>query len=254
MNTLVSIPYEPRTYRNFKHDDRFKIFRVAIETSDLYIRALKPLASQAENFIRDAREQVEAAIFRRPEFVKTLVPITEDEHDGPVPFQMIRAAKAANVGPMAAVAGAIAEYVGRGLLELSEEIIVENGGDIFLKVHNPTVIGLFAGNSSFSRKIGLRIDSTALSLGVCTSSATVGPSLSLGKADAATIISRDTALADAMATALGNRIQGQRDLKKSVEWALEVPGVLGALAILGDTIAAKGDIELVPLLEHSIPD
>ena len=86
-------------------------------------------------------------------------------------------------------------------------------------------------------------------LGICTSSATVGPSLSLGSADAATVISKDVALADAVATGLGNRIRGTEDVKKAVEWAMTVPGVEGVLALKGDTIAALGDLELVPLEE-----
>jgi hypothetical protein len=132
---------------------------------------------------------------------------------------------------------------------LSSEVIIENGGDIFLKVDRPVTIGLFAGNSPFSGRIGIRIESTPISLGICTSSRTVGPSLSLGMADAATIISRDVALADAVATGVGNRVHKPGDLKGAVEWAMKVPGVDGALAILGDKFAVLGDIELVPLPE-----
>ncbi len=241
--------YEPRTYRDREDSDRFKTFRVVIETSDLYVKALSSLEKQTEALIRESRDQIKWAIERRPDFLKSLVPLEEDPSDSPIVLAMIRAGQKAGTGPMAAVAGAVAEYVGKGLLSLSPEIIIENGGDIFLKVDRPVTIGLFAGNSPFSGRIGIRIESTPIPVGVCTSSGSVGPSLSLGMADAATIISRDVPLADAVATGVGNRVHKPGDLKPAVEWGMKVPGVDGALAILGDNIAALGDIELVPLPE-----
>jgi len=196
-----------------------------------------------------SRDQIKWAIERRPDFLKSLVPLEEDPSDSPIVLAMIRAGQKAGTGPMAAVAGAVAEFVGKGLLPLSPEIIIENGGDIFLKVDRPVTIGLFAGNSRFSGRVGIRIEATPIPLGICTSSGTVGPSLSLGMADAATIISRDVPLADAVATGVGNRVHKPGDLKSAVEWGMKVPGVDGAIAILADKIAALGDIELVPLPE-----
>jgi uncharacterized protein len=245
--------HEPRTYRDLSDTGRFKTFRVVVGTSDLYVKALDSLEAETERLIRAAREEVEWAIARRREFLTSLEPIEEDPADSPLVLKMIRAGKKVGTGPMAAVAGAVSEYVGYGLLPRSPELIVENGGDIFVKVANPVVVGLFAGNSPFNRRIGIKIEATPIPVGVCTSSATVGPSLSLGKADAATIVSRDVTLADAMATALGNRVRKPADLKPAVEWAVSVCGVDGALAVLGDRIAASGDIELTPLSDDSIP-
>jgi uncharacterized protein len=238
---------EPRTYRDYGPSDRFVAFRVAVETSDLYVKAHRPLEAETERLIHIARNQVEDAISRRPEFLTSLVPLGEQPEDPPLAVRMIRAGKKAGTGPMAAVAGAVAEFVGQGLLELSSEVIIENGGDIFLRVDHAVVVGLFAGESPFSHRVGLRMDPSVLPRGVCTSSGSVGPSYSAGRADAATIVSRDVILADAVATALGNRVSAARDLKAAVEWAMEVPGVDGALAIIGDKIAAMGDLELVAL-------
>jgi uncharacterized protein len=239
--------YEPRAYRDFGEDGRFKTFRVVVETSDLYVKALSSLEKETESLVRKCRSQVEEAIARRPEFLKSLTPLDEDPADAPVARAMIRAAKKAGTGPMAAVAGAVAEFVGRALLELSPEVIIENGGDIFLMVARPTVVGLFAGDSPFTGRVGLNVAPTPLPLGICTSSSTVGPSLSFGKSDAAVVVSRDVSLADAVASGLGNRVQQPRDLKEAVEWAMTIPGVDGALAVLGDSFAALGDIELVPM-------
>lgn len=243
--------YEPRTYRDQEDTDRFKTFWVVIETSDLYVKAHSSLEKETEALIRECRAQIKWAIERRPDFLKSLIPVEEDPGDSPVVLAMVRAGQKAGTGPMAAVAGAVAEFVGKGLLDLSPEVIVENGGDIFLKIDRPVTIGLFAGNSPFSGRVGIRMESTPIPLGICTSSGTVGPSLSLGVADAATIISHDVPLADAVATGVGNRVHRPEDLKEAVEWGMKVPGVLGALAILGEKIAALGDIELVPLPESS---
>jgi hypothetical protein len=238
---------EPRTYRDMGDTDRFKTFRVVVETSDLYVKALASLEKETEELIRESRAQIKWAIKRRPDILKSLVPLQADPADSPLVLTMISAGLKAGTGPMAAVAGAVAEFVGKGLLPLSAEVIIENGGDIFLKVDHPVIIGLFAGNSPFSGRTGIRVESTPIPLGICTSSGTVGPSLSLGVADAATVVSRDVALADAVATGVGNRVHKPGDLKKAVEWGMTVLGVDGVLAILDDKIAALGDIELVPL-------
>lgn len=239
--------YEPRTYRDFDDGGRFKAFRVVVEQSDLYVKALAHLEKETEELVRQCRSDIEAAIIRRPEFLTSLEPLEADPADAPVAVKMIRACQKAGVGPMAAVAGAVAEYVGRALLPLSREIIVENGGDIFLMVSGPVVVGMYAGKSPLNNRFGIKIEATPLPIGICTSSAKIGPSLSLGKADCATIVSRDVALADAVATGLGNRIQRPKDLTPALEWAVSVPGVDGALAVLNDKLAAVGDIELVPV-------
>ncbi|MFH1113548.1 MAG: UPF0280 family protein [Pseudomonadota bacterium] len=241
------IVFGPRTYRDYEASDGFEAFRVTVLTSDLYVKALSRLEKETEHLIRECRYQIEAAIGRRPEFLTSLEPLDEDPADSPAVLRMIRAGRKAGVGPMAAVAGEVAHYVGKGLLEKSAEVIIENGGDLFIHVNRSVLVGLFAGDSPFGGKIGLKIGPTPVSVGVCTSSATIGPSLSLGNADCATIVSRNTALADATATAMGNRVHKPADLKRAVEWALGIPGVDGALALLGDKIAVLGDIELVPL-------
>jgi uncharacterized protein len=249
---VIPLIYEERTYRDFDGSGPLIAFRVAVETTDLYIRASRDLSAEAYELVRKGREQVEDAIRRRPEFLKSFSPLEPDPADGPVAQSMLLAGQKAGTGPMAAVAGAIAEFVGRGLLSLSQEIVVENGGDIFLKVSRPITIGVHAGRSPISGKFGLKLESNPIPLGICTSSATVGPSTSLGKADAATVVSYDTALADAAATALGNRVSKPGDLKSAIEHVMKIPGVLGALAIIGDKMAASGDLDLTPIGADSL--
>jgi hypothetical protein len=239
--------YEPRTYRDPCNSARFVTFRVRVDTSDLYVRASRQLVRETETLIRRCRSWIEEAIERRREFLSSLEPLEEHEADHPVTCHMVRAGRRAGAGPMAAVAGAVADFVGRGLLQHSREVIVENGGDIFLKVDEPILVGLHAGDSPFTGTVAIRVGPSPIPLGLCTSSGVIGHSKSLGKAHAATVISRDVPLADAVATAMGNRITRAADLKSSVEWAVSLSGVQAAVAIMGDTISVQGQVELVPV-------
>jgi len=161
--------------------------------------------------------------------------------------EMCEATSFAGVGPMAAVAGFFAERVGLFLSRISTDVLVENGGDIWLKSNHPRKVCIYAGTSPFSQRIGLEIKPEVTPIGICTSSGTVGHSLSFGKADAMVILAPSAVLSDAVATAACNMVKNEADLAKAVEWAVNIPGVQGALAILGDKIAVQGAVELIPL-------
>jgi hypothetical protein len=159
---------------------------------------------------------------------------------------MAEAARRAGVGPMASIAGAVSEFVGRDLLAFSDQIIIENGGDIFLKTSKKRVMGIYAGERSpFTGKLAIEIPPGDKGLGVCTSSGTVSHSLSFGNADAVLIISDNTALADATATAAGNAVKSAYDIEKGIELARAIEGVKGVLIIIGDKFGSWGDIKLV---------
>jgi len=151
---------------------------------------------------------------------------------------MIEAARACDVGPMAAVAGAVAQAVGEALLADSKQIIVENGGDIFLHTARPRTAAIYAGASPLSGTLGIRISRLNQPLGLCTSSGTVGPSLSFGKADAAIVLAESAALADAAATALGNRVKAAADIEPALEAVSRIAGIYGLAAIIGDHLGA----------------
>ena len=191
------------------------------------------------------RTQVEEYIRIHPEFRTSLVPVPDDPFAPGIIKDMLAASRSAGVGPMASVAGAIAERVGTALLGESRTVVVENGGDIYLNIKENLSIGVFAGNSPLSGRIALTIEASRTPLGVCTSSGTVGHSLSFGIADAVCIKSKSTALADAAATAAGNLIRKKTDVKKGLARAMAVEGVLGVLIVTGDTLAVQGDMELV---------
>ena len=224
-----------------------KGFRVVVKETDLWVLAARDFSPEVRDLVIQERQQLEAYIAGHPDFLTSLVPWPADPFAPPVVREMIEAARATGVGPMAAVAGALAARVGRQLASLSPEVIVENGGDIFLAIQQPATVALFAGKSPLSHRVGLKIDPSLSPLGVCTSSASVGHSLSFGRADAACVLAESAALADAAATALGNRVQGLDTIAFALAWAAALPDILGAVIIVGEKLGAWGQVELVPL-------
>jgi hypothetical protein len=190
---------------------------------------------------------LEDYIKAKPDFLSTLLPYPEDPFAPEIIREMISVTRIFGVGPMAAVAGTIAQFVGSDLLEYSEEVIVENGGDIFLNTEKPVTVSIFAGSSRLSNKLGLIIHPEQMPAGVCTSSATVGHSLSLGIADAVSILAHSASVADAAATALGNRITHRSELKTAIDSIRESKDIHGGVVIVGKTMVSWGGIELTKI-------
>ncbi len=239
--------YEKRTYRNLVKTDDLVKFEVIVKETDLLIRADRDLSKETRESVLKYRHQLETYISMNPEFQKSLVPVTDDAYAPEIVQEMIRTSQSAHVGPMAAVAGVIAEWVSKDLLNLSKEVIVENGGDIYLATSKERTIGIYAGTSPISLKIGIVISPEETPLGVCTSSGTVGPSLSFGKADAVCILAKSSALADAAATAVGNVVKGKKDISLGLGRAREIEGVLGTLIIVEEKMGIWGRIQLTRL-------
>jgi ApbE superfamily uncharacterized protein (UPF0280 family) len=239
--------YEKRTYRNLVKTNDLVKFEVIVKETDLLVRAERDLSGEARESVLKYRQQIETYIEANPEFQRSLVPLKDDPFAPDVIREMIRTSQRANVGPMAAVAGAMAESVSKDLLKLSEEVIVENGGDIFLATSKERTIGVYAGSSPLSLRIGIVIGPEDSPLGVCTSSGTVGPSLSFGKADAVCILSKSAALADAGATAVGNIVQEKKDIELGLERGKEIEGISGILIILGEKMGVWGNVRLIQL-------
>jgi ApbE superfamily uncharacterized protein (UPF0280 family) len=236
--------YQPRTYRHWIESKDLAAFTVTVKETDLYIRAASNLQRKAQRLVLKYREQLEHYIEQHADFLTSLRPLALPAQAPRIVKEMIEAGRKANVGPMAAVAGAMAEFVGRELLESSPEVIVENGGDIFLKVLRKKTVGIYAGDSPLTGKIGLEISPIDTPLGVCTSSGTVGHSLSLGKADAVVTIAGSTALADASATAICNHVQRPGDINNAIELGKGIGGLRGIVIVIGKDIGVWGDIKL----------
>jgi ApbE superfamily uncharacterized protein (UPF0280 family) len=236
--------YVDRTYRASMKADDLVAFSVKIEQTDLYVLAERDLAQETTRAARRARATIEAWIEGQPDFARAMAPVHCPADAPGLIRRMCEAARAAGVGPMAAVAGAIAESVARGLAPVSPNVIVENGGDVFIMGTRNRVAGIFAGGSPLSNRFGLAIPREKQPLAACTSSGTVGPSVSLGKADAVVVAAPSGALADAVATATANRVKTPEDLSAAVEFAAGIQGVLHVVAVMGDQMATGGGLSL----------
>lgn len=240
-----------RSYRQHHRQEDLVHFQLTVEETDLDIGVRKErystqLVEWVEEMIRDCRRPLEDYIQRDPGFLKTLLPY-EVLPNAPLIVQaMSEAGRLAGVGPMAAVAGAIAEWVGKLISKRSKDVIVENGGDIFMRTSRIRKVGIFAGDSPLSNRIAIEVRPDQTPLGICTSSGKVGHSLSFGKADAVVVLSPSVPLADAVATATGNLVQTIDDLERAIELASQIPGVTGLLIVKDDRLAVWGSVKLFP--------
>ena len=242
----MSLP-ERRNYRKRINTGDMVSFHVEVKETDLWVSADINLEKETRDLVFDLRQQLEEYIRSHPEFVTSLVSHQEDPYAPPLVREMIEVTKELGVGPMACVAGAIAQHVTVGLLKFADQVIVENGGDIFLQANRPITVSILAGSSPLSGRFGLFIPAKQMPLGVCSSSATVGHSLSMGIADVVCLVSSSAALADGAATAIGNQIKRKADLEMVSGVANKIEGIVGGVVIVDDKMAAWGDIELVDL-------
>ncbi|MEE4362535.1 MAG: UPF0280 family protein [Desulfotignum sp.] len=236
-----------RIYRQQQRKKGLTSFEITVQETNLHIQADTDLSGQAIQAVRQCRDLIEGHIREHPAFAGSLVPIMVPDTVPGIIRDMAQAADAAQVGPMAAVAGAVAEYTGRHLLSFSSEVIVENGGDIFICSRSDTVLTIFAGSSPLSLTAGINVPRQDSAFGVCTSSGTFGHSTSFGKADAVMVMARSCMLADAAATGLANQVNTPDDISAVLEKGRHIPGITGLVIILGAQIGLWGRLKLVRL-------
>lgn len=235
--------YEKRVYRDKMQADGLVYYRVVEYETDLLIASETDQADLMRQQVHETRKILEDYGKKYPEFLTALEPMPVLPADPVMIKRMKKAAEAVGVGPMAAVAGAVSAAVGTAILKQNSEVIVENGGDLFIKTEKIRRVAIDAGRSAF-KDLALKIQPAAHPVGICTSSGTMGHSLSFGKADAATVISEDVYLADAAATALGNRLKTHEDIGSAIEWIKGIAGIKGVLIIVDNRMGAWGEIEL----------
>ncbi len=236
---MKTAEYQPRWYRHCCAESKLKQFFVQYRESDLCVRAETDLSSPAYDALTRIRQELETCIASHPEFARSLIPVAVRAEAPDIVKIMARAAIKTGVGPMAAVAGAVNQLIARELSCFSDTLIIENGGDVYVRSPEPVIAAVYAGNSPLSMKIGLKVDARH-GVGICTSSGTVGHSLSFGKADAVTVIAEDCALADAAATAIGNRVNEIDDLDPAIATGQSIESIDGVIVIMGARIAAWG--------------
>ncbi len=231
-------------YRKLLKHNNLTPYKIRIKESNILIYCKKPIKRKAKRYLKEARTQIEDYINLYPQFEISPRPLKLDIKAPSIIKSMLKASKSADVGPMASVAGAIAGYIGHKLLSDSDEVMVENGGDIFLKSSRERIIGVYAGRSLLSEKIAIRLPTSSKPYGVCTSSGTVGHSFSYGEADAVAIISNSCPYSDAWATKIANMIKKDSDIKKALKIIRKNPKILGGLIIKGGKLAVIGNIAI----------
>ncbi len=244
---MKSSRYMKRFYRDWARAKELHSLHVVAKETDLQIFTSKPLKAEfVEERIRAYRWDIENYINKDHRFLTALKPIPVEINASPIVKDMAQQAKMANVGPMSTVAGAIAEFLGKDLLKAGyTDVIIENGGDIFLKTRRTRKVGVYVGRSKLWDKLQLEIKPKDTPLGICTSSGTLGHSLSFGCADSVVILSKSASLADAVATATANRINSKEDLQRALDFARSVKGVTGVVIILKNSLMTWGKVEFV---------
>ncbi|MCK5116161.1 MAG: UPF0280 family protein [Candidatus Aegiribacteria sp.] len=232
--------YTHRFYRAWVSERKLFRFRVLLHESDIEIAVESDLTHRACEALSGARKDIEGYIKLHPCFLMAMDPVEYDTTAPAIVKRMMNAAAIWNVGPMAAVAGVIADAVGERLSDHSKSVIVENGGDLFIRSGNKVNCALYAGKESpFADKTGFSVDAPQ-GLGICTSSRTIGHSYSRGRANAVTVIAEDSTTADAAATAIANRIHSAEDVHDQLAQLDSDSGLVGVVACCGDRLASWG--------------
>ncbi|MBI2868417.1 MAG: UPF0280 family protein [Chloroflexi bacterium] len=235
---------QSRAYRRWVDCRDLAGYSVSVRETDLYVLTAGNFRHRTEKLVVKHRRALESYLESDPAFLTSLKPVAVPESAPLIVQSMAAAGARAGVGPMAAVAGAIAGFVGEELLAHTPEVIIENGGDIYLKSRKTRVIGIYAGGSPLTGKLGIEVAAGDTPAGVSTSSGTVGHSLSFGRADAAVVIAGSAALSDAVATALGNRVSEPADFAGAIEFARGIAGVRGVVLIMGEHLGVWGNVRL----------
>ena len=235
-----------RFYRSWPHVGELEKFEVSVAESDLMILCDVALQAAAMRRLRRVRGDIEWYAGAHPGFLTALAPYPVSCEAPPIVRRMAASGDAWRVGPMAAVAGAVAQAVGEALLpEGASTVIVENGGDVFAHADTPIRFALYAGETSpFSRGVIFEVNAAG-GVGVCTSSGSVGHSLSFGKADAVVAVAPDAAFADAAATAIANRIRSTDDIESVIGQESGRGPLRAIVACLGDKLGVWGDVRIV---------
>ncbi|MCM8795988.1 MAG: UPF0280 family protein [Candidatus Omnitrophica bacterium] len=242
---MKTLKYKRRFYRDWIRQVDLYVAHVVSKETDLQISTDKPIDGDfVRERIQSYRFDIERYITRDKRFLTALKPIPIELDAPAIVKKMGEASRCTSVGPMAAVAGAIAEFLGKDLLKMGfKEVIVENGGDIFLASRKIRRVGIYTGKRRLWRGLCLEIKPKLTPLGICTSSGRVGHSLSFGCADSVVVLSKDTALADAVATATCNRVTSKESLEAALNFARSIKGVLGVVIILKNNLITWGEVK-----------
>ncbi len=223
--------------------------RVVVKETDVLVLSECDIGALVRDIVLTQRDRLERFIAKNPAFRDSLAPMVVPDTAPAIVKCMARAGQAAGVGPMASVAGAVCGAIAGAVGDRARELILENGGDLYVSSTRERIVGIFAGSDEGGGAIGLRLTPDRTPIGVCTSSGRIGHSLSFGDSSAVTVLARSCALADAAATAVGNRVRGSHGVQEGLAAARDIPGVLGVVVLRRGQLGAWGDVEIVALPE-----
>lgn len=242
---------QPRSYRQQFNPARFASFTVQYLETDLWIGVdhasfRKEIAEVALHEVMDLRTRLDSYIHEHPAFGASLEPLKLFPGAPQEAREMAAAGTRSGTGPMAAVAGLFALSIAEKIRKRFplKELIVENGGDYFLLLKEDLLMTIYAGHSPLSEKIGILIPAGETPCGVCTSSGTVGPSFSFGKADAVMVACSSPVLADAWATSLANRVKTPADIEPVLKYSEQFPEIRSLVIICEDKTGIRGNFEV----------
>ncbi len=240
--------YQERFYR-YKLGKKLNTLELVVDETDLFISSDCFLDKKYfKSLVVEYRKEILDYISFNPDFKTTLCRFVPQEFpDGKIVKSMLEVSDLLDIGPMAAVAGAISQALGQRYLKdniKAKDIIIENGGDIFVYSSSSINIGLYAGKDSVINNFSLFRDKKSYSYAICSSSASLGHSLSMGNADLVTVIAKDCLLADALATKLANMLFSKEDIQKTLDLAKTYPGVEGVFLVIDGIAGLWGDLEV----------
>ena len=220
-------------------------YQVVIEQSDLFIISRTDVKSMILDRLNIIRREIKGYIYLNPDFSSSLIPVEVKVNSPEIIRNMAHAAELFGVGPMAAVAGAISQDIADHVSNISPDILVENGGDIFVHSTKDRTVGLLP-HPDEPVTLGIKIPGAETPCAICSSSSTIGHSLSLGHGDLVAARSKSGAIADAAATAICNMLHSRHSLDTlgSMKEELQKKGVTGLLAQIGADMLVWGNIEL----------
>jgi uncharacterized protein len=246
--------FEARTYRKTHNNAQLDHFEVSFLETDLWIGIDKGKYFEDEviKFALDKIKELRALLVgyntSHHQFITSYEPLNFDQNAPNVIQKMLDAGIKTNTGPMTSVAGIFAEYIGKSLKNefRLENIIVENGGDNYLSLNSLTAtIPIHTGNDNQGNKIGLKIKPEETPIGICTSSGKIGHSISFGKADTVTVVSKNIAAADAFATSICNQVKTKYDLDDLITKYGHNDDIESLIIIMDGNVGLIGEHEVV---------
>jgi len=234
-------------YRNKISAEGKYSFRLDYKHSGLFIICDRDIGSELEEPVRSFYADIETVIAGWPTFEKSLVPLKARDHYPPVVKDMCLAGEVFNVGPMASIAGALCDHLAKSIGRRCNFLMIENGGDVYIKSSSPLEVGIFTKNSYFKDKLTLLIEVGQTPCGICSSSGSFGHSLSFGKSDLVTVLSGNAIQADAAATAIANTIKCEEDIDAAITRFKKYSQIKGLIIIKNKRIGLWGRLQLAPV-------